>query len=660
MSANISLLGWSATGLRCPDHEVSLRPKANSSRPYPVTLIQMPNGTGKTTTLSLLRATLSGSAASWTPKQVSELRRGSNPATAGKFVVQLAVDEKPLTFELVLNYHTGEANYRTSFGAGVRKGFYPPRPIARFLSPRFVDLFVFDGELANNLTDSQHTRAREAIDALFQLSLFDDVVKAFKRNWDSHQAKVGLKGEAGLTRRRNKLKNLAEKLSNLRREQRSLRARLVSLRQELQKSQEDYNSGLAKDKDTGERLEKLRAEIAEAESHLDLRISSAIAEMRSPHHLSANFGVGLQRLKANLDRLKLPTSTSKEFFEELSQANECICGNKMTSQMRQAIRDRVKLYLAEEEAGALNHIKSDIAKFCDQSPESYFNEHREQLTHLKDAMTKRDGLKTELEALETHRLSQGDSDLGRKKQRLDSLRDEIDKAQDRLDELERSPEGNEDDETVRIKAVEKQQAKAKADVAEATFTVELSRQTDVTVNILEEAQKRARQDLRRLIVTETNKRISQLLVRDPVLLSDINESLVLQGQGGASVGQTLSVGYAFLSTLFNRSDYELPFIVDSPAGPLDFKVRPQVAQLIPKLCKQFVAFTISSERERFVEPLAAAAGGKVQYLTIFRQTPSTNSLPLNGSNKSKKTRDGVIVEGRDFFNKFDMDEEGAA
>lgn len=50
MSGTIALLGWEAHNLRCPDHKIELSP-SRESKPFRVTLIQMPNGTGKTTTL---------------------------------------------------------------------------------------------------------------------------------------------------------------------------------------------------------------------------------------------------------------------------------------------------------------------------------------------------------------------------------------------------------------------------------------------------------------------------------------------------------------------------------------------------------------------------------------------------------------------------------
>jgi DNA sulfur modification protein DndD len=100
--------------------------------------------------------------------------------------------------------------------------------------------------------------------------------------------------------------------------------------------------------------------------------------------------------------------------------------------------------------------------------------------------------------------------------------------------------------------------------------------------------------------------------------------------------------------------YELPFIVDSPAGPLDDNVRREIAALVPDFTHQFIAFVISSERGNFVPELDVAAKGDVQYLTMFRAVAETEQLAekvkrLGGT----RTRDGALIDSKDFFLKFD-------
>jgi DNA sulfur modification protein DndD len=618
----------------------------------------MPNGTGKTTTLNMLRGTLSGSARQWNPEKIRELRRSGDSTELGKFIVRLAINDNPLTFELNLNFNKGKVDYRTSYGAGIQDGFFPPPKLRKFLNQEFVALFVFDGELANYLLDSKQTRAREAIDSLFQLSLLKEVAKTFQENWERHAETASSKSVQGLTRRKNTSNRLKEKREKIKKEQEYLHIQKSKIKLEIQEAEKEYETALNKDQNIGSRLQTVRGQLESAEKLVVLEVQKAIDKMRDSQRLLPEFGASLKNLKANLDRLKLPTSTSREFFEELAEAEECVCGRKMDNKTRQAVRDRAKNYLAEDEVGVLNSIKSDIATYCDEEPESYHQELQEQLKDLQTFIRKRDDLRTERRSLEEARLAQGDSELEEKKNHLEQLKEQLDNCTARLQEIERSPHSKPSEDTDCLKELDQLIQKAEEDVAEATNTLKLKRKTEIARTILSEAHQQAREELRKFIIEETNHRITQLLSRDPVLLEDIQDSLQLRGQGGASMGQTLSVSYAFLATLFNRSDHQLPFIVDSPAGALDLNVRPEVARLIPSLCDQFVAFTISSERQSFVDVLHQAANKQVQYLTLFRKTSRMNALWQNvAAEQRTETVDGVMVKGKDFFDRFDLDEE---
>ena len=607
-----------------------------------------------------MQNSLSGSARDWNqdPKRILELRRSGGTTQKSQFIVRLAINGNPLTFELNLNFKNRKVFYRTSFGAGIRDGFHPPPKLRRFLNPEFVSLFVFDGELANNLLDSKQTRAREAIESLFQLSLFKDLAKVFQENWETHVKDAPVTEPKGLTRRKNRLARLQNRLAQIKEEQKRLKVDVLALKLQMENAQEEYNTALSKDRDTGDKLKKIRVKLDSAEKVVEHNVRRAIEEMRNPQKLLVDFGSALQNLKANLDQLKLPTSTSREFFEELAEAERCVCGRPMDDENRQAVRDRARLYLAEDEVGVLNNIKSDIGTYCNENPSAYYQALEEQVSDLTQLIRTRDQIKTEHQSFEDARLAQGDSELQEKKNRLEQVQKDYHVRESRLQEIERSPRTNPSDDTDCLKELERLVTKAENDVAEATDTLRLKNKTEILKNILAEAHRQAREELRKFIIDETNSRITKLLSRDPIFLEDIRDCLKLQGKDGASMGQTLSVSYAFLATLFDRSDYRLPFIVDSPAGALDLNVRPEVARLIPLLCNQFVAFTISSERQSFVDVLHKAAKQQVQYLTIYRKTSRTNALKQSVAlDKVTETVDGVIVNGKNFFDNFDLDKE---
>jgi hypothetical protein len=352
MTLNLSILGWSASNLRCPDHEIALYPP-NSQNPYKVTFIQMPNGTGKTTTLELLRATLSGSAKEWTSEQVLEFRNNNNLAESGSFIIRLLLNNKLLTFELKLDFNRKQVKYRTTYGSGIKDGFSPPSNIRKFLSPEFVSLFIFNGELARNLLDSKQTRARDAIDVLFQLSLLEDVGKKFQDNWETHAAKASSTSDVGLQRRKNRLEKLKTRSKEIKAKKEELHVKKSDLNTKLHKVEREYNLAFNKDKDLGQKLKERSTNLTSEEKTVSLELQQTIEEMRNPQKLFSDFGVSLLNLKNNLDSLKLPTSTSQEFFEDLAKAKECVCGRPMDDEASKKVRERANQYLAEDQVGIL-------------------------------------------------------------------------------------------------------------------------------------------------------------------------------------------------------------------------------------------------------------------------------------------------------------------
>ena len=143
-----------------------------------------------------------------------------------------------------------------------------------------------------------------------------------------------------------------------------------------------------------------------------------------------------------------------------------------------------------------------------------------------------------------------------------------------------------------------------------------------------------------------------------IRIEEIDRSVHLRRQTTGSAGENLSVGYAFLATLFNRSgEHELPFVVDSPANPIDYEIRSKIGDLAPNLTNQFIAFVISSEREKFLPALRAAANGQIKYITLFRKKIARHAQRARTTPNHIETADGLLVEDEAFFNDFQLDTE---
>lgn len=647
----VRLLGWKAKGLRCPDHEVSL--ERSPEKPYHVSLIQMPNGTGKTTTLELLRHALSGPEAWGDRGALPEYAPRGSTGGRGQFDVRLLVDGKRYTIEMTLDFERHRDEYRTTLPSGSSAGFKKPASLVRILTSDFVPFFVFDGELAHALLDPKKTRAREALEVQFQLTTLNGFRGKLDRYWELKSRNSTAKGDKGLTQRQNRLSELERRRALLVQERRSLVKRIASKTEKYASLDEQYRGLFDQDTQAQTERQRLESELGRAGGNLDSVLAGALTDVRMPQNLSPRFTSGLQMLRDSLDRLKLPESAAKEFFEELAHDEHCVCGEEMTEDRRTAILKRRDSYLGKEDMSILNSIKTSVRDLAGADPQTYREAYDKQLGRLRDAVRERDEIQGELDALKARRLEGGDSELTAMKATLDELEHELAEAKVRLDELNSDDDGQ-GDESDSIKALDKRIKKAGDLVAEATQTRDIRLKTNLLKGLITAAVEDATDRIAGQLVEATNKRLEGILTRSPLRVADVRDSVVLDGQSKGSPGQTLALGYAFLLGLFDAGQVSLPFIVDSPTGALDKNVRREIAGLLPEISKQLVAFTTSSEYEDFVPVLDHAAKGDVQYLTMFRLNDATEGL-LQRVKPSEVTKsvNGALVRSKDFFAEFD-------
>lgn len=656
----IDLAGWSSRGLRTPDIEIDLLD--SNGEPAKVALIQMPNGTGKTTTLELIKATLSNEAASWTPDQVRRLRRRLDTRAEGQFIVKLLVNGRPLTFELTLDFENGAARYRTTNvgSGGIVSGWAPSPEVHQFLSPEFLRLFIFDGEFADELFDPKKAEADRAIDALCQLYLLGEVSQFAEEEWERRSKAGGPKTDSGLQRYLNEQTALTKRRDELQKMDSHASREIGIHAKEIADLEAKINQRLASMKSTqAEHATALNA-LAEAERDLLAATSAAMNAIRMPLAMNAAFGASLVELKENLDLLRLPENTSAQFFEELINEAECICGRDMTPGARHEIITRSKRYLDADESGTINALKSDIDKFtASQGEEAPDGKLAVQLRALGVARRAQHKAEQLVRTLKQQLIDEGDEQLKAWEAALDEHKSKHAEFRAVIDSI--ASEGHPDDKPIfSLKLIERKLKEVSAKIAEITETVTLRKQTDILKDILARAAAIARGQIRDELVVEANQRIRGILINDPLEISKIDRSLRLADQEGASVGQTLSVGYTFLMSVLNRGNNNFPLVVDSPANPIDGDVRENIAALIPSLCTQFVGFTINTERPGFVLPLEKAAG-TVKYLTMFRKTEGTaRLLPGLPASGVVQTESAVLVEDRNYFMSFGLKDEKEA
>lgn len=659
MPAVMRILGWKAEGLRCPDHEISC--VDSDGQPYPVSLIQMPNGTGKTTTLALLRAALSGAAIDpgWDRQTIAEYRKKNGASQHGYFEVRLLLNDRRATILMEFDFENGRVSYKTTHGPGRRDGFHPPPDFRRFMNENFVNFFVFDGELAQHLLDREYTDAQVVVENLFQINAFDAMSRKVGEYWDSKTQNVSATEERGLSRRQNRLVSLRKHLAKCRRDQQKLQEKRADLAAQLQKKEDAYHQEIKKEdarfqalNDAETKVERLKAKVRE--EALDV-----LDRMRDPHALSSFFATSMVSLKDGLDRVKLPESAAREFFEDLADAQECVCGRPIDSEIATTIRTRAARYLGTEDVALLNSMKTaikDAVGEVDDEAEKDLNSKMGGLTTAveeeRDARNDRDSLRLEAE--------QADPAVKSARDDIESLRDQIEDVEADLEKFDSKDQTQNDERTYGIEILDKRVDDAERKLAEITHTLTEKAKRDALTAIIDSAHKKARAGITTELCEQANARISQLMPNNSISIDRIEQNLILEGQEGGSVGETLSIAYAFLATLFHRSDHQLPFVVDSPAGPIDLAVRPKIGELIPNLTGQFIAFTISSERSRFITPLKRASHADIQFVTLFRKRSKELEQEAHVKGSVQETGDGLNVTGEAFFNDFQLDEEEVA
>lgn len=656
MPAIMRILGWKAQGLRCPDHEI--RCADGNDKPFPVTLIQMPNGTGKTTTLALLRAALSGAAIEprWDRNTISEFRKRNNDESYGYFEVILLLNERRATIRMDFDFENGRVSYKTTHGPGRRDGFHCPADFRRFMNENFVNFYVFDGELAQHLLDREYTDAQVVVENLFQMNAFNAMTQKVTEYWDQKALNLSATEERGLSRRQNRLANLRVRLTKLKKEQKDLQDQRANLASQLQKKEDAYHQEIKKEDARFQALSRAETKVERLKGKVREEALDVLDRMRDPHALSSPFAHMMLAFKDGLDRVKLPESAAREFFEDLAKEDECVCGRPIDSDIAETIRTRAGQYLGSEDVSLLNSMKTAIKDGVGDIPEDAEKDLTKKIESLAAVAEERREAKTDLDSLELE-AEQADPAVKSARGEIKSLRSRIEEVDDELEKFDSEDQTQNDERTFGIEILEKRIETAEKKLAEITHTLTEKAKRDTLTAIINSAHKKARHGITTELCSQANSRISELMPNNNISIDRIEENLILEGQEGGSVGETLSIAYAFLATLFHRSDHQLPFVVDSPAGPIDLAVRPKIGELIPNLTGQFIAFTISSERARFIDPLKRASNTEIHFITLFRKGSTALQTEARKKGDVTETTDGLNVSGEEFFNDFQLDEE---
>ena len=601
--------------------------------------VMMANGTGKTTTMELIKGLMDGSAADWSAKKIKTFAPTTSHSDVGVFSIAVKFDERQYKYFLYMNYKTGTANIKTTTTTlgGMEDGRHLPDALKGIFTPEFVRRFVFDGEQAEKTMDSSSNEAEETIRYLYRLDELDEIIATNQRILSEIQDAEGSKGsKSSLSNLRTRQEGVKTTISKLQKRAAHLRKDIKTFEDE-RKEKITQRDALDKNYET---LNQEKQEILNLQQHnkdsIDAQISEIIRLSKSPYLISQEFCDRMYGLGSSMTKLKLPKTISKDFFVELAHAKDCICGRCIGESEKKTILENAEKYLGSDQQSVLNAIKSSLMA-C-----SYDSSLSDAFTELSKLREEANRLQTRLNTNAEKLLKAGGEEAAKLKARIDELEKYIAVSKYQLDIIESKDENHEElTEDNNLYNAQLLYKDYEHKIASATRTNAALYRKEVVESLVFAIKEQATAELKKEIIRKANEKIQKVITDDFIEIDNIDRYIKLKERSGASQGQTLGIAYCFLGTLFEDSELEFPFIIDSPTGSMDFDKREAVADIIPKVFNQMISFVQSAEVKRFADRFYD--NPDAQYLTIV-VSPSSGMVEVH--------------EGIDFFDSYQQKHKG--
>ncbi len=601
--------------------------------------IMMANGTGKTTTMSLIKGLLDGTAAEWTPAEVKSYSPTLTSAECGEFSMTVKFNDKIYKYFLSLDYMNGVAKIETlAPPSGRDPGLRLPEALKGIFTSEFVSRFVFDGEQAKKSMDRTSNEADETIRYLYRLDELDTIISMNNDILQEIQnAEGGARGTdsslSNLRSRREKIQDSIKFLEKKQKEHNTNISRYEKEKAEKEKQRQEFDKNY-------ETLNKTKNEIIKEQEknrgNIEVKVTEIISLAKTPYLVSESLSERMYELGATMKKLKLPKSSSKDFFTELAHAEKCVCDRCIGEAERIAILKNADKYLGSDHQAVLNNIKSVL---MDSSYDNRLVVAFRELGGLQEEKTR---LNARFADVEDKLIKAGGPQVEQLQNEIEDLKEQIHEAKSMLKIIESKDENDETlTEKNNLHKARIADKEAELKIASATKTNAALHKKNIVQGLIDEIKVQATHALKQEIIKKTNEKISRVITDDYIEIENIDGYIKLKNKDGASEGQTLSIGYCFLGTLFEDAELEFPFVIDSPTGKMDFDKRQAVAEIIPVVFNQMIAFVQSAEVERFADRFYDNADS--QYLTIVA---------------SKETGEITVHKGIEFFDSYQRQHKG--
>lgn len=660
----IQIHGWESKGIAGIDMDVDLAD--GKSKPSKVAMIWLDSGGGKTTTHNLIKACLTNDLSDIENNWSKYARKSEDPyyKEQGLFKLKVSFDKVIYIFTIKLNFISQIIEFETEGGpSGHSFSYKPPHAAKPYLKKEFVDLYIFNGEKAEEMVEPKSDSAKTTFETIYQLNYFDTISESldiyFKKLKESSSHSVSDKSQVTLIN--NKIDKLKERRKILNDEMSKWNKKIISADGEIKKL---ILEGEKVNKDAeNKRIEISEHEQKESEllADIDIQCKKILNLYMNPYKISNEIAKEFIVFKENLERLKIPEHSAKEFFLDLVQTEKCICDEPMTESRKKIILDNAKKYVGSNFTGFLNAMKNDVGLHVEGELKN--NTNIFELLHADLSLKKADlltvqrileGLRDEVKTHSGRSLKEIEDDKNVQfaiKAQGEIFIENFSKMDHGIDE--KTPVHTINSKPS-IDALIKQ-FEAKLNV---TKTLREKAETIESIKILlSKCRKDTAEALKVELINKMNMRLRDIVKDDNIQVVGIDNSIQ---HTGASTGQALVVSYVFLSTALEMAieANEFPLLVDSPAAPIGPRYRKNTAKLIAKLPNQYIALLQGGERQWFCKTLYDNSQPDISVITLFKKEPYYKKYLDNPPKTLIHQENSAMVHGYDFLMEFEGEDSG--
>jgi DNA sulfur modification protein DndD len=465
--------------------------------------------------------------------------------------------------------------------------------INRVLPENVADFFFFDAEELNRFEESHDEDVREAIETVLGIQEIENAISDLDKKKDDYErefSKIQSTIEAN-QERKERLQEINDRLDEIEGDG----GELESVREQIETTRgtlEDVRQKLADLDETAEKRERV-TEINDELDEIDSKLSEK-ADDRDEVRKEAGPMVAQNAAEVILHDYDVEgVSGEADVINSLLTGNrsECICGEPLTREHREHLRNRWSR-LQSEETRALSEMQEICSKLdinVDANLQKYQNtaqEIRRLETRCAELSEEKGELKEDIREIE-----EGAEE--RLTQRRDEFKSKIKDFESKKEQLNREVGRLEDEKNKLMTRINSQGGATNREKRFHSLIGLAERSRDAMKDIKEDLIKRRREEVEQhasetfLELTNRPDHYEGLSITDnyELRIRSSGAKRTIQEQA-PSEGQKQIIAYSFIAGLSKYTTREAPVVIDTPIGRLDREHKNNLLTYYPKLSDQ--------------------------------------------------------------------------